>query len=148
MGQWLAAGAALLIDYGFPRGEYYHPQRIEGTLMCHLRHVAHADPLVAVGIQDVTAHVDFTAMAEAALEGGLEVAGYTSQAGFLMNAGLAEALAELDPSDARAYAQAIAPVQKLVSPAEMGELFKVLALARGVAQPLVGFAHGDRRHSL
>jgi SAM-dependent MidA family methyltransferase len=148
IGQWLTAGAALFIDYGFGRGEYYHPQRLEGTLMCHLRHVAHADPLVAVGVQDITAHVDFTAMAEAAQQGGLDILGYTSQASFLMNAGLAQILAGLDSSDARTYAQAIAPVQKLVSPAEMGELFKVLAIGRGLSRPLAGFARGDRLHTL
>jgi SAM-dependent MidA family methyltransferase len=148
MGQWLKRGAALLLDYGFPRHEYYHPQRAGGTLMCHLRHHAHADPFVAPGLQDITAHVDFTAMADAALEGGLDVLGYTSQARFLMNAGLMEALAALDPSDAIAHARAMAPVHKLLSEAEMGELFKVLAVGRGLDEPLAGFARGDRRHAL
>ncbi len=148
MGQWLQRGAALLIDYGFAQREYYHPQRLEGTLMCHFRHVAHADPLVAVGVQDITAHVDFTAMAEAAVDGGLELLGYISQAGFLMNAGLMDLLGALDPADAQAYARAVAPVQKLLSPAEMGELFKVLAVGRGVAAPLIGFGRGDRSHAL
>lgn len=148
MGAWLRAGAALLIDYGFSRAEYYHPQRMEGTLMCHLRHVAHADPLVAVGVQDITAHVDFTAMAEAAVAGGLEVLGYASQASFLMNAGLMELLSRVDPADVAAYAQAVAPVQKLLSPAEMGELFKVLAVGRGLDRPLSGFGRGDRSHTL
>ncbi|MCD0503496.1 class I SAM-dependent methyltransferase [Bordetella petrii] len=144
MGGWLKRGAALLFDYGFPRREYYHPQRAGGTLMCHLRHHAHADPLAAPGVQDITAHVDFTAMADAALAAGLQVLGYTSQARFLMNAGLADLLARHDPADARAYAQAVAPVQKLLSEAEMGELFKVLAVGRGIEQPLHGFARGDR----
>ncbi|MEB6662832.1 SAM-dependent methyltransferase [Achromobacter ruhlandii] len=144
MGRWLEQGAALLIDYGFPQGEYYHPQRAGGTLMCHLRHHAHGDPFTAPGLQDITAHVDFTAMADAAQAAGLQVLGYTSQARFLMNAGLMELLAQLDPTDARAYAQAVAPVQKLLSEAEMGELFKVLAVGRGIAQPLIGFARGDR----
>jgi SAM-dependent MidA family methyltransferase len=144
MGSWLERGAALLVDYGFPRSEYYHPQRAGGTLMCHLRHHAHGDPFTAPGLQDITAHVDFTAMADAALESGLQVLGYTSQARFLMNAGLMDLLAQLDPSDAQQYAQAVAPVQKLLSEAEMGELFKVLAVGRGVAEPLAGFARGDR----
>ncbi|MGE4438828.1 class I SAM-dependent methyltransferase [Achromobacter sp.] len=144
MAGWLDQGAALLIDYGFPQGEYYHPQRAGGTLMCHLRHHAHDDPFTAPGLQDITAHVDFTAMADAAQAAGLQVLGYTSQARFLMNAGLMELLAQLDPSDARAYAQAVAPVQKLLSEAEMGELFKVLAVGRGVTEPLIGFARGDR----
>lgn len=148
MGRWLKRGAALLIDYGFPRHEYYHPQRATGTLMCHLRHHAHADPFVAPGMQDITAHVDFTAMADAALDGGLEVLGYSSQARFLMNAGLLDQLARQDPSDARRYAQAVAPVQKLLSEAEMGELFKVMALGRDIPCDSLGFARGDRRATL
>ncbi|OZI28081.1 hypothetical protein CEG14_24510 [Bordetella genomosp. 1] len=148
MGQWLARGAALLFDYGFPRHEYYHPQRATGTLMCHLRHHAHADPFVAPGLQDITAHVDFTAMADAALEGRLDVYGYTSQARFLMNAGLLDRLGRLDPADARAYAQQTAPVQKLLSEAEMGELFKVLAVGRDIDDGLQGFRRGDRRDAL
>ena len=148
MGDWLVRGVAFLFDYGFPQREFFHPQRAGGTLMCHLRHVAHADPLVAVGVQDITAHVDFTAMADAALKGGLDVLGYTSQGTFLLNAGLADILGRLDAGDVRAYAQAVAPVQKLVSQAEMGELFKVLALGREVDMSLAGFARGDRRHML
>jgi SAM-dependent MidA family methyltransferase len=148
MGQWLRRGAALLVDYGFPRHEYYHPQRAAGTLMCHLRHHAHADPFVAPGLQDITAHVDFTAMADAALDGGLDVLGYTSQARFLMNTGLPDRIAMLNPADARDYARAIAPVQKLLSEAEMGELFKVLAVGRDIAPPLAGFQRGDRRGML
>jgi SAM-dependent MidA family methyltransferase len=148
MGQWLKKGAALLVDYGFPQREYYHPQRAGGTLMCHLRHHAHADPFVAPGLQDITAHVDFTAMADAALEGGLDVLGYTTQARFLMNAGLIELLATLDPNDTRNYARSVAPVQKLLSEAEMGELFKVLAVGRGLDEPLIGFTRGDRRGTL
>ncbi|WP_454697165.1 class I SAM-dependent methyltransferase [Achromobacter aegrifaciens] len=144
MGSWLERGAALLVDYGFPRSEYYHPQRAGGTLMCHLRHHAHGDPFTAPGLQDITAHVDFTAMADAALEAGLQILGYTSQARFLMNAGLMDLLAQLDPSDAQQYAQAVAPVQKLLSESEMGELFKVLAVGRGITEPLAGFSRGDR----
>ncbi|WP_148318609.1 class I SAM-dependent methyltransferase [Achromobacter xylosoxidans] len=144
MGRWLERGAALLVDYGFPRGEYYHPQRAGGTLMCHLRHRAHGDPFTAPGLQDITAHVDFTAMADAAQDAGLQVLGYTSQARFLMNAGLMDLLAQLDPSDAQDYAKTVAPMQKLLSEAEMGELFKVLAVGRGMTEPLTGFARGDR----
>jgi len=148
MGQWLAAGAALLIDYGFPRHEYYHPQRIAGTLMCHLRHTAHADPLVCAGVQDITAHVDFTAMADAAFEGGLDVLGYTSQARFLLNAGLPAGLQALRESSPGAYARSLNAVQKLVSEAEMGELFKVLAVGRGLHAPPPGFERGDRLGTL
>ena len=148
MGTWLKKGAALLIDYGFPQREFYHPQRAEGTLMCHFRHHAHADPLLYPGLQDITAHIDFTAMADAALEGGLEILGYTSQARFLMNAGLIELLTGLDPHDAAGYAKVVGPVQKLLSEAEMGELFKVMAVGRGLDVPLMGFLHGDRRDRL
>ncbi len=144
MGRWLHAGAAFLIDYGFPRHEYYHPQRSGGTLMCHLRHTAHADPLVCTGVQDITAHVDFTAMADAALEGGLDVLGYTSQARFLMNAGLPAWLQALHAAGGTAYLRSLNAVQKLVSEAEMGELFKVLAVGRGLDSPPPGFEHGDR----
>lgn len=148
MGSWLKQGAALLIDYGFPQDEYYHPQRASGTLMCHYRHHAHDDPFFAPGAQDLTAHVDFTAMALAANQGGLDVLGYTSQGSFLMEAGLLDQLADFDPSDALRYAQVSAAVQKLVSPAEMGELFKVLALGKGVEAELPGFGRGDRSHRL
>ena len=148
MGRWLNKGVAFLFDYGFPQKEYYHPQRAQGTLMCHLRHHAHSNPLVYPGIQDITAHVDFTAMADAALEGGLEVLGYTSQANFLLNSGLMELLSTLDPHDTIRYAKEIGPVQKLLSEAEMGELFKVLAIGFDIDEPLMGFSRGDRRHML
>jgi SAM-dependent MidA family methyltransferase len=148
MGQWLKRGVALLIDYGFPRHEYYHPQRAAGTLMCHLRHHSHADPFLMPGLQDITAHVDFTAMADAALAGGLDVLGYLAQARFLMNAGLMELVGRVDAGDSATYARVIAPVQKLLSEAEMGELFKVLAVGREVDPPLIGFQRGDRRAML
>ena len=149
MGSWLKTGAALLIDYGFPRREYYHPQRATGTLMCHFRHHSHDQPLVLAGIQDITAHVDFTAMADAALEGGLEVLGYTTQARFLLNAGLPEIMQTqmADPSSPTVQAT-LSAVQRLMSEAEMGELFKVLAVGRGVRLPLSGFVRGDRRDTL
>lgn len=145
MGGWLKHGAALLIDYGFPQREYYHPQRNEGTLMCHFRHHAHSQPLIYAGLQDITAHVDFTAMADAALEVGLEVRGYTSQARFLMNAGLPDLLLD---ADASTRPEIMSAVQKLVSEAEMGELFKVLAISKGIDEPLIGFSRGDRRDRL
>ncbi len=148
MGQWLEAGVALLIDYGFPQHEYYHPQRNEGTLMCHLLHHAHSHPLQFPGIQDITAHVDFTAIADAAMTGGLEVLGYTTQARFLLNCGLLDMLGILDPNETADYARQIGPVQKLLSEAEMGELFKVMAIGRNVDMDLAGFATGDRRHRL
>jgi len=148
MGHWLRRGAALIMDYGFPRHEYYHPQRMQGTLMCHFRHHAHAHPLVLAGMQDITAHIDFTAMAQAASQGGLDILGYTSQANFLMNAGLLDQLKHIDTTDVAHYGRAAAAVQRLVSEAEMGELFKVMALGRGIDTPLLGFAHADRRARL
>ncbi|HET8596470.1 MAG TPA: SAM-dependent methyltransferase [Castellaniella sp.] len=147
LGRWLRRGAALLIDYGFPQAEYYHPQRAQGTLMCHFRHQAHTQPLVLPGLQDITAHVDFTAMADAALEGGLDVMGYTSQARFLMNCGLTD-LVSVPGGDAAARARQLAALNTLVSEAEMGELFKVLVLGRDLDAPLLGFGRGDRRDRL
>ncbi len=137
----LQRGALIVIDYGFPRREFYHPQRLMGTLMCHYRHHAHADPLWLPGLNDITAHVDFTAAAQAAHEAGLDVLGYTSQAHFLINCGLLERLADAPPA-------ARGAVQRLLSEAEMGELFKVLAVGRGLDAPLAGFARGDRTHTL
>jgi SAM-dependent MidA family methyltransferase len=149
LGDTLDSGALLVIDYGFPRRELYHPQRAQGTLMCHYRHRAHDDPFFLPGLQDITAHVDFSALAAAARDSGLELLGYATQAQFLLNCGLLELLAEQDPADAARYAPLAAEVNRLTSPAEMGELFKVLAVGRGVADDaLLGFARGDRAHTL
>ena len=145
---WLTKGAALLIDYGFPRHEFFHPQRQRGTLMCHIQHRAHDDVFLAPGLQDITAHVDFTAIADIAFASGLEVLGYTSQSRFLLNSGLPELLNKLDQTDAKALAQTHGAVQKLLSEAEMGELFKVMALSRGLDQTLSGFSRGDRSAQL
>jgi SAM-dependent MidA family methyltransferase len=145
----LGRGAAFFIDYGFPRHEYYHPQRDGGTLMCHYRHRAHDDPFLYPGLQDITAHVEFSGMAEAAQAAGAELAGYTSQARFLLNAGLTDALAQLDPADPARFLPAANAVQRLVSEAEMGELFKVIAFTRGLeGVQLDAFARGDRSHTL
>lgn len=144
----LECGALLLLDYGFPRREFYHPQRRDGTLMCHYRHHAHPDPFFLPGLQDITAHVDFTAVAEAGTEAGLEFYGYTNQATFLFNCGLTGILARTPSDDARRYLPLANAVQKLISPAEMGELFKVIALGRGIAEPLAGFARGDQSAKL
>ncbi len=146
MGERLAAGAILLIDYGFPRAEFYHPHRREGTLMCHYRQRAHADPLILVGLQDITAHVDFTAIAEAGHGIGLSVLGFTSQAAFLIACGITALASE--PLDARAQMLRAQVINKLTGPHEMGELFKVIALARGIDAPLLGFVMQDRRHRL
>jgi SAM-dependent MidA family methyltransferase len=144
----IARGVALFIDYGFPRHEYYHPQRTGGTLMCHYRHRAHDDPFFLPGLQDMTSHLDFSAIARAARDSGLDVAGYTGQAQFLVNCGITALLAETPASDAAAYAPLAAQAQKLLSPAEMGELFKVIAFGKGVSLPLRGFMQGDRSHTL
>ena len=144
LGTWLSRGAALIIDYGFPRREYYHPQRHRGTLMCHIQHRAHDDVFLAPGLQDITAHVDFTAIADAALEGGLEVLGYTSQARFLINAGLPDAWNRLMQDDPQVHSREGRLIEKLISEAEMGELFKVMAIGRGLDCELLGFTRGDR----
>lgn len=148
LGQAMEAGVMLLIDYGFPRREFYHPQRDQGTLMCHYRHRAHADPLILVGLQDITAHVDFTAMAEAGIDAGLSLLGYTSQGAFLLGNGIGDAVQASDPRAARAHLAVTAQVKKLTLPSEMGELFKVLALGRGIEGPLRGFGVQDRRARL
>lgn len=137
----LTRGAAFLLDYGFGEDEYYHPQRHMGTVMCHQGHLADGDPLVGVGRKDITAHVNFTAMALAAQEAGMQVLGYTTQAHFLINCGLLskmELLAQVERATAA----------KLIMEHEMGELFKVLALGAGDAWEPVGFARGDRSHRL
>ena len=144
----LSRGVALFMDYGFPRHEYYHPQRMRGTLMCHYRHRAHDDPFFLPGLQDITSHLDFSAIARAAHESGLDVTGYTGQAQFLVNCGITEILSGTPASDAAAYAPLAAQAQKLLSPAEMGELFKVIAFSKGVSVPLRGFTQGDRSHTL
>jgi SAM-dependent MidA family methyltransferase len=144
----LESGAIFVIDYGFPRREYYHPDRSMGTLMCHHRHRSHGEVFFEPGSQDITAHVDFSALAAAAREGGLEVLGYASQAQFLVNCGITEVLGEANAENALRYAPIAAEAQKLLSPAEMGELFKVLAVGRGVKGPLVGFSRGDRAAAL
>ena len=142
----LAQGAMILIDYGFPRHEYYHPDRNQGTLMCHYQHQAHSNPLLHPGEEDITAHVDFTHVAEAAHAAGFHVAGYTSQAAFLLANGLLNLLDDI--SDNRERVKAQQAVKQLVQPSEMGELFKVIALTRELDIPLVGFQWHDKRASL
>ncbi len=143
----LHCGALLLIDYGFPRHEFYHSQRNEGTLMCHYRHHAHPEPFYLPGLQDLTVHVDFTAIIAAAHGAGLDLLGYTNQGQFLLNCGLLDRLAEL-PQGTPDYFRASAATGKLVMPHEMGELFKVIAIGRGIDQPLFGFSNGDQSHRL
>ena len=144
----LGRGALILIDYGFPRHEYYHEQRDTGTLMCHYRHQAHGEPFFLPGLQDITAHVDFTAIVEAGYEAGLDFLGYTTQANFLLNCGLPDILARTPAEDALRYLPQAKAANKLISAAEMGELFKVIALGKGIDETLIGFAQGDRSATL
>jgi len=143
----LEQGVLLFVDYGFPRNEFYHPQRSTGTLMCHYRHRAHADPLILPGLQDITAHVDFSAMAAAGMEAGLDLLGYASQALFLLGCGL-DKIAACVPVDARVQLTLANEIKKLTLPHEMGELFKVIALGHGIDAPLTGFRLQDRRTRL
>lgn len=131
----LDAGCVLLVDYGYTRSEYYHAERRHGTLICHYRHRAHADPYLLPGLQDMTANVDFSAVASAAIAADLRVLGYTTQAHFLLDNGLEALLAESDPEDIRAHLDLTRGLKKLTLPSEMGERFKAIALARGIASP-------------
>ena len=146
--QRLNKGAMLFIDYGFGAGEYYHPQRSSGTLMCHYRHHAHDDPFFLVGLQDITAHVDFTAIAESAIDAGAHLLGYTTQAHFLINGGIGDLIKDVSLDNLREYLPLSAQIQKLTSPAEMGELFKVIALGKGIDTPLRNFLTGDKSRML
>jgi SAM-dependent MidA family methyltransferase len=142
----LEQGALFIMDYGFPRHEYYHPDRHRGTLMCHYRHRVHTDPLIHLGEQDITAHVDFTHLADAGSLAGFHVAGYTNQASFLLANGLLSLLSEIDNEHERIYSQQA--VKQLLQPNEMGELFKVMALTKNMALSLSGFQLQDKRASL
>jgi SAM-dependent MidA family methyltransferase len=144
----LIEGAMLLIDYGFNQAEYYHPQRRQGTLMCHYQHHAHDNPLIYPGLQDITAHVNFTAIAEAGVAKGLTLEGYTNQAQFLINCGITNILTQTPADDVSKYLPLAAQAQKLLSPAEMGELFKVIGFSKHLAQPLLGFHQGNKAHTL
>jgi SAM-dependent MidA family methyltransferase len=135
----LESGVALFIDYGFPEREFYHPQRSMGTMRCHYRHRFHGDPFFMPGLQDITAHVDFTAMARAADSAGAEVYGFTTQAYFLISCGLAVLVSAGDPTATLSRLKGTSVVHRLINPSEMGELFKVLAVGRGIDAPLLGF---------
>ena len=144
----LQQGIIILLDYGFPRHEYYHEQRNQGTLMCHYRHRTHPDAFVYPGLQDITAHVDFTAMADAALEAKLKVIGYTNQVSFLMGAGLLE-LADLEnESDTKQQMETASQIKKLTLPHEMGELFKVIGFSKNCDVSLPAFEFRDLREYL
>ena len=144
----LQKGALMMVDYGFSRAEYYHPQRHQGTLMCHYRHHAHDDPLLYLGLQDITAHVDFTRIAEAGVGAQLELVGFTTQAQFLINAGMMKFLEEAAGDKQENYLPVVAAAQKLLSPAEMGDLFKAIAFNKNLDIDLIGFSAGDKTHTL
>jgi hypothetical protein len=152
---WLAAvagtletGLALFVDYGFPREEYYRPARSMGTLRCHYRHRAHDDPLILPGLQDLTASVDFSQLAEAGRRLGFDVACFASQSAFLIACGLPRILAEGASLDPLALARLGAEVRMLTLPGEMGERFQVLALSRGLDPRSLPFACADRSDRL
>jgi SAM-dependent MidA family methyltransferase len=144
----MTRGAAFFLDYGFPEAEYYLPQRTGGTLMCHHLHQSDPDPLVKVGEKDITSHVNFTGIALAGQEAGWEVLGYTSQGRFLTNCGLGDALAQTGQASTAVQFKARAAMQMLLAEHEMGELFKVIGFVKGPWFEAIGFAHGDRTHTL
>ena len=149
----LKQGVILMIDYGFGAREYYHPQRNAGTLMCHYQQLAHDNPLINIGLQDITAHVNFTQIAQvvnlksSAKAHGIRLAGYVNQAQFLINCGILDVLQRYSPETAD-YMKQAAAAQKLLSPAEMGELFKVIGFSKGFEEDLIGFKSGDKTHTL
>jgi len=153
-GPWVASlagclqrGVALIVDYGYARREFYHPERSRGTLVCHYRHRAHDNPLALVGIQDITASVDFSALAEVAVDAGLSVAGFAPQGHFLIAAGLEECI-RTNPTDVRGHLESAQEVKRLTLPSQMGERFKFLAVAADWDAGLVGFSLRDFRDRL
>lgn len=146
-GKKIRQGTILLIDYGYPRSAYYHAQRSSGTLMCHYQHHAHPDPLILPGLQDITAHVDFTAMADAALEANMRIDGFTTQAHFLLNMGVLDMAAHTDLSE-RERLMVNSEIKKMTLETEMGEQFKVMACSKGDSFSVPGFEHHDMRHLL
>jgi SAM-dependent MidA family methyltransferase len=136
------------VDYGLPRREYYATERRDGTLLCHFRHRFHDDPLARPGLQDITAWVDFTAVAEAGCAAGLQLAGYTTQAHFLIGCGIGEFLADVSDLDVVSRVNLSRQAMVLTLPGEMGERFKAIAFAKGYDAPLRGFAVRDLRHAL
>jgi SAM-dependent MidA family methyltransferase len=144
----LQRGCAIFVDYGYPRREYYLPERSRGTLICHYRHRAHADPFWWPGLQDISAFVDFTALAEAGLAAGFECAGYTNQAMFLVGCGLSDWLEDLAARPAEERLRLANEIRQLTLPGAMGEKFQVMALARDIDRPLRGFSQLDLSHRL
>jgi SAM-dependent MidA family methyltransferase len=148
LGVSLQRGLALVIDYGFPAREYYLPERSQGTLRCHYQHRAHNDPLILPGIQDVTCHVNFSALAEAGRTAGFDVLGYTSQESYLLSLGLLDLATPQPDDDEKLMLARAAEVKQLILPSQMGEAFKVMAFGRNIEQALAGFKLRDRSSSL
>jgi SAM-dependent MidA family methyltransferase len=146
LGGCLSRGLLLLCDYGVPRRHYYHRQRVSGTLRCHYKQRAHDDPYVNIGVQDITAWVDFTRVADAALAAGLEVSGFATQTAFLLASGIEELVSQADGTVA--HARLAGEARRLIMPEEMGEAFKMMALSRALDMPLAAFALQDLRHLL
>lgn len=145
LGAFLARGAVILVDYGYTGAEYYHAERSRGTMICHLQHRAHDNPLVLPGLQDITANVDFSAVAHAGLDAGLELSGYTTQAHFLIDNGLEGLMSGIDMTDIEFHMQCVQELKQLTLPTEMGERFKVIGFQRGLQQALQGFQSRDLR---
>jgi len=144
----LVRGTILLIDYGYPRREYYHPQRTDGTLLCYYRHRRHDDPFLYVGLQDISASVDFTLVAESARSAGLDLAGFATQSSFLVSCDLDDIIRQYSAGDDRKLLHYSQQAGQLILPGEMGENFKVMALGRGIRTPLMGFQFSDHTHRL
>ena len=142
----LQQGAIFIIDYGYSQTEYYHPQRVEGTLMCYHQHQGHSNPLILQGLQDITAHVEFTLLAQTAFNAGLNVAGFQSHADFLLAGGISELIP--DNANPQTHMDYVTEIKQLTLPSEMGESFKVLTLTKELESLLVRVQLADRRHSL
>lgn len=148
LADFMKKGAVILADYGYPRSEFFSAERREGTVMCHYKHRAHGHPLIFPGIQDLTSHVEFTSIAETALEAGFHVAGFSSQALFLTGCGMEQLLQQMDTSDTKSFITQIQSIKKLILPQEMGELFKVIGLTKDFDLQLIGFSAQDQRYRL
>jgi SAM-dependent MidA family methyltransferase len=146
----LSAGLILVIDYGYPRRERYLPERDRGTLMCYRRHRAHGDPYRDVGLQDITTHVDFTALAEAGQDAGLDLIGYTTQSNFLIGCGIDAIIAEAAGGDPMLMLELSTGAKQLLLPSRLGERFQVMGLSRGLPDSLEisGFGVRDLRERL
>jgi len=144
----LEQGAIFIIDYGYPMSDYYHPQRSQGTLMCYYQHQGHDNPLILQGLQDITAHVDFTSLAQTAVDNGLDVEGFQSQADFLLAGGITTLIPNKEDSNELSHLQISAEIKQLTLPSEMGESFKVLSLSKNLEQILSRCKIADRRYSL